>query len=264
MKFNGDTRVKIPATIQFLRLGYKYQSLRKADIDFATKIFINRFKPALEKINGRKFSYDEIKSILSEINSVINNNDMDKEFYNLLINPLDSIKLIDFDNFANNDFTVVDKLSFSIIEGTEEDVFRPDVNILINGIPLCFLEVKKTNNDAGIQKEFDRMVNQRLKNKDFKKFFNMIQVVSFSNNMEYEDADAAEEVKAGLFYTTPNGQKTSFSFFREDDENYLINYPYIKIAEDKKKDLVKGCGYDKKEADTPEFKDNLYTMYDTL
>ena len=59
-KFNEDTRVKIPATIQFLRLGYNYQSLRDADIDFQTKIFKNRLKPALERINGRAFSYDEI------------------------------------------------------------------------------------------------------------------------------------------------------------------------------------------------------------
>ena len=54
--FNEDTRVKIPATIQFLRLEYNYQSLKAddIDIDFNTKIFVNRFKPALETINGRK------------------------------------------------------------------------------------------------------------------------------------------------------------------------------------------------------------------
>ena len=27
-KFNEDTRVKIPATIQFLKIGYNYQSLK--------------------------------------------------------------------------------------------------------------------------------------------------------------------------------------------------------------------------------------------
>ena len=32
--FNEDTRVKFPATIQFLRLGYEYQSLKDATIDF--------------------------------------------------------------------------------------------------------------------------------------------------------------------------------------------------------------------------------------
>lgn len=30
--FNEDSRVKIPATIQFLRLGYDYQSLKADDI----------------------------------------------------------------------------------------------------------------------------------------------------------------------------------------------------------------------------------------
>lgn len=52
--FNEDTRVKIPATLQFLRIGYKYQSLKDSDIDFNTKVFINRFKPAIEKLNDRR------------------------------------------------------------------------------------------------------------------------------------------------------------------------------------------------------------------
>ena len=186
MIFNEDTRVKIPATIQFLRLGYNYQSLKNADVDFNTKIFINRFKPALERINNKSFSYDEIKAILTDINNVIRNNDLGKEFYNWLINPLEKVKLIDFDDIENNDFAVVDELPFNIQEGTEEGSFRPDINILINGIPLAFLEVKKPNNDGGIQKEFDRMINKRLKNPDYKKFFNLIQFVSFSNNMEYD------------------------------------------------------------------------------
>ena len=256
-RFNEDTRVKIPATIQFLRLGYEYQSLKDADIDFGTKIFINRFKPALEKINGRKFSYDEIKDLLNTILSIIKNNDLGKEFYNWLVNPLDKVKLIDLDDYTNNDFAVVDELPFSVVEGTEEGSFRPDINILINGIPLAFLEVKKPNNDGGIQKEFDRMINKRLVNPEYKKFFNMIQMVSFSNNMEYEDSDDVEDVRAGSFYTTPNGTNTSFSFFREDDENYLIQYPYREITMDTVKAVTKDCGYNPREASSPEFKENL-------
>lgn len=255
--FNEDTRVKIPATIQFLRLGYDYQSMRDADIDFNTKIFINRFKPALENINGREFSFDEIKELLMDINNVIKNNDMGKEFYTRLVNPLEKVKLIDYDDWTKNDFAVVDELPFSIVAGTEEGSFRPDINILINGIPLAFLEVKKPNNEGGIQKEFDRMLNQRLKNPDYKKFFHMIQLVSFSNNMEYEEADDAEDVKAGSFYTTPNGMNTSFSFFREDDELYHLDYPYKEISMDTIKYVMKDCGYKQSEADTPEFAQNL-------
>lgn len=255
--FNEDTRVKIPATIQFLRLGYDYQSLKDADIDFQTKIFMNRFKPALEKVNGRNFSYDEIKEILMDINNVIKNNDLGKAFYNWLINPLDKVKLIDFEDISKNDFAVVDELPYCIMEGTESGSFRPDINILINGMPLSFLEVKKPNNDGGIQKEFERMINQRLRNPEYKKFFHMLQFISFSNNMEYEDADDAEDVKAGSFYTTPNGQNTGFSFFREDDEMYHLNYPYKEVSDDMVKFIMRDCGYDPKVADTPEFLENL-------
>ncbi|MDQ7864032.1 hypothetical protein RCO48_31990 [Peribacillus frigoritolerans] len=63
--------MKIPATIQFLRLGYEYQSLKNGEIDSDTKIFINRFKPAIEKINKREFSQEEILSLIAEIHSVL-------------------------------------------------------------------------------------------------------------------------------------------------------------------------------------------------
>lgn len=259
LKFNEDTRVKIPATIQFLKIGYNYQSLKdeNLDIDFNTKIFINRFKPAIEKINNKELSYDEIKSLLDEINGLIKNNDLGKEFYFRLINPQDKLKLIDFENIENNDFAVVDELPFSITPDSDVGSFRPDINILINGMPLAFLEVKKPNNEGGIQKEFKRMINDRLKNSEFKKYFNLIQMVSFSNNMEYEDSDEAEDVRAGSFYTTPNGNNTSFSFFREDDEMYNINYPYVDIDEDIIKNVTKDLGYSKTECDSSEFKENL-------
>ncbi|MCM1136275.1 MAG: DEAD/DEAH box helicase family protein [Clostridium sp.] len=259
--FNEDTRVKIPATVQFLRLEYDYQSLKAddIDIDFSTKIFVNRFKPAIEAINGRRFTYDEIKAIITDIHNVLKNNDLGKEFYSWLVNPQDKVKLIDFDNIAKNDFAVVDELPFSVTPGTEEGSFRPDINILINGMPIAFLEVKKPNNDGGIQKEFDRMINKRLRNPDYRKFFNLIQFVSFSNNMEYEEDDDAEDVKAGSFYTTPNGNNTSFSFFREDNEQYHMNYPYKDIDMDTIKFVMKDCGYNPAEADTPEFAKNLRT-----
>ena len=216
--FNEDTRVKIPATLQFLRLGYQYQSMNDSDIDFNTKIFINRFKPALEKINGRSFSNGEVRNVLDEIHTLIRSNDLGREFYKRLNDVVSDVKLIDFDNVLNNDFAVVDELPFAIEKDTDDGSFRPDINILINGMPIAFLEVKKPNNEGTIQAEFNRMLNVRLKNPAYRKYFNLIQFVSFSNNMNYEndESDATELVKSGSFYTTPNGVKTSFSFFRED------------------------------------------------
>ena len=56
--FNEDTRVKIPATLQFLRLGYQYQSMNDSDIDFNTKISLTVLSQPL-KINGRSFSMEK-------------------------------------------------------------------------------------------------------------------------------------------------------------------------------------------------------------
>ena len=259
LHFNEDTRVKFPATIQFLRLGYNYQSLKDGVVEFGTKIFINRFKPALEKINGHSIDMHDILLLIDELDNLLKNNDLGKEFYKRLTSTEHEIKLIDFDNIENNDFAVVDELPFSTKEGTEEGSFRPDINILINGIPLAFLEVKHPDNLGGIQVEFERMINKRLKNDDYKKFFNMIQIVSFSNNMEYEnsDDDIAEEVKAGSFYTTPNGTNTSFSFFREDIQGYHAGYKFKEIDIDTIKYVVKDGGYNPDETDTPEFETNL-------
>ena len=64
MIFIEDTRVKIPATLHFLKLGYNYQSIKDCDIDFRTKIFKERFKKALEKINNKVYSNAEIDTLL--------------------------------------------------------------------------------------------------------------------------------------------------------------------------------------------------------
>ena len=84
---------------------------------------------------------------------------MGKEFLRRLLDQTADIKLIDFDRPADNDFAIVDELTF----GPEaKGAFCPDITVLVNGIPLGFLEVKKPNNEGGIQKEFHRMIRQNL------------------------------------------------------------------------------------------------------
>lgn len=251
--FNEDTRVKIPAAIQFLRLGYEYQSLKDMEIDSETKIAVNRFKPALEKLNGKTYTLEETAQVLSEINSVIKNNDLGKEFYHWLIHHGHRPKLIDFEHPENNDFAIVCELWF----GEERTgSFRPDINILVNGIPLAFLEVKKPNNEGGIQREFRRMLNERLQIPEFRKYFNMFQLVAFSNNMPYEnddDAVSADEIRAGSFYSTPNGNNTTFQFFRDETPKMS---GFSDISLDTVKYVLKDNHYNASESDTPEFQVN--------
>ena len=179
--WNEDMRVKFPATIQFMRLGYEYQSLKDAEIHTETRIFLNRFVPSIQRINrGKDLTEEQILAEVEEIHNIIKNNDMGKEFLARLLDQTADIKLIDFTHPESNDFAIVDELTF----GPEaKGSFRPDVAVLVNGIPLGFLEVKKPNNEGGIQKEFHRMLDERLQVPEFKKYFNMLQFVTFSNNI---------------------------------------------------------------------------------
>lgn len=254
-EFNEDTRVKIPATIQFLRLGYKYMSLDSLNLHSESRIDFNLLKTALEKINKRHFEFNEVISIIEDILLKLKNNDLGKSFYERLLFPQGSVSLIDFDNIENNSFCIVDELVFG---PQNSGSFRPDITVLINGIPLAFLEVKKPNNKEGIQAEFKRMLNERLQVKEYVKYFNMLQLIAFSNNMEYENDDdnvAPEGIKAGSFYTTPNGKQTSFSFFREESQRT----DFEDISPDYIKYVLKDNNYSPIVYDTPEFQTNLET-----
>ncbi|MFA5298733.1 MAG: DEAD/DEAH box helicase family protein, partial [Lutibacter sp.] len=120
-------------------------------------------------------------------------------------------KLIDFEDFDKNTFNVVTELTYK----KDEDEFRPDIILLINGMPLVFIEVKKPNNKDGILAERER-INTRFQNKKFRKFVNITQLMVFSNNMEYDDGSSSPI--EGAFYASPSYYKPNFNYFREEEK----------------------------------------------
>ena len=52
------------------------------------------------------------------------------------------IKLIDFDNYENNKFKVVNQLTVEYTNNGKSENRRPDVLLYVNGIPLCIIELK--------------------------------------------------------------------------------------------------------------------------
>ncbi|HEY5591039.1 MAG TPA: DEAD/DEAH box helicase family protein, partial [Paludibacter sp.] len=153
------------------------------------------------------------------ISLAIDSEDLGQKFFQMLT-ARSGIKLIDFsspENFKkNNSFHVVTELTYK----NGEDEFRPDITLLINGMPLAFIEVKKPNNREGILAERDR-INTRLRNKKFRKFINLSQVLVFSNNMEY-DSESIVPIQ-GAFYSTTSYQKAEFNCFREEISFNLDN-----------------------------------------
>ncbi|MCD4819343.1 MAG: DEAD/DEAH box helicase family protein [Candidatus Cloacimonetes bacterium] len=208
MKFNEDTRVKIPSILHLCRLGFKYISLKDASWNEDTNIFTDIFIESVLKINDN-LDEDEAYRFLQDVSLLLDNEDLGKAFYEKLINN-SGIELIDFENFENNSFHVVTELTYK--NGDEE--FRPDIILLINGMPLVFIEVKKPNNRDGILAERNR-INKRFQNKKFRKFVNITQLMVFSNNMEYSPEDV--EPLQGAFYASPSYSKPIFNYFREEE-----------------------------------------------
>lgn len=220
MTFNEDSRVKIPSILHLCRLGYKYLSLKDAVWDPETNIFTEIFKESIIKINP-SFDQDEAERLLVDTSLLLDNEDLGKAFYKKLTSE-SGIKLIDFDNFENNTFNVVTELTYK----NGDDEFRPDIIILINGMPLSFIEVKKPNNRDGIIAERER-INKRFQNKKFRKYVNITQLVVFSNNMEYDNEDI--EPLQGAFYASPSYKKPVFNYFREEEK---LDLTKILINED--------------------------------
>ena len=249
MEYSENTRVKIPALVHLTRLGYKYLSLKeeKQFIHENTNIFRNVFNNSINKINNIDLSIEETDKIIEELEILLSNDDLGKAFYNILLNGFNGIKLIDFEDENNNYFNMVTELTYK--NGEEE--FRPDIILLLNGMPLSFIEVKKPNNREGILAERKRILT-RFQNKKFKKFVNLTQILVFSNNNEY-DEESIVPIQ-GAFYATSSYEKIFFNCFREEDT--LISQKLKEIDEDDENKILIDTNYVSIKG-TSEFNTNL-------
>ncbi len=214
MVFSEDSRVKIPCILHLVRLGYRYLSLKNASWDEETNIFPELFRSAIARINPGVENGD-IDRLLTEVKLLLDNEDLGQAFYERLTER-SGIKLIDFANFDNNSFHVVTELTCK----NGDDEFRPDITLLINGMPLVFIEVKKPNNREGVLAERNRIIT-RSRNSRFRRFINITQLMVFSNNMEYEDG--SPQPIEGAFYASPSYDAPIFNYFREEEELNLAD-----------------------------------------
>jgi type I restriction enzyme R subunit len=208
MVFNEDSRVKIPCILHLVRLGYRYLSLKDATWDQDTNIFTDLFHSSLTRINPGIESPD-IARLLAELRLTLDNEDIGQAFYEK-ITRRSGIRIIDFENLSNNSFHVVTELPCK----SGDDEFRPDITLLVNGLPLAFIEVKKPNNQEGVLAERNRII-ARCKNTRFRRFINLTQLMIFSNNMEYDD-ESPQPIE-GAFYATASYDTPIFNYFREED-----------------------------------------------
>lgn len=231
-QFSEATRVQMPAMVHFTRIGYTYFGKLSEDkngtvYDGDTNILLSVFEQQFKKLNP--CHEGEYFQVLKDIRKELNDDDLGRGFYNRL-KAVSPIKLIDFNNIGNNTFHFT--AEFTCKNGQDE--FRPDITLFINGLPLCFVEVKKPNNHGGMLAESERMNKERFPNKKFRRFINITQLMIFSNNMEYDALGGIVPIQ-GAFYCTGARSYSPFNCFREENPNGLkiapfhLNYPYKDI-----------------------------------
>ena len=224
-KFNEATRVQMPAMVHLTRLGYGYIGKINEDMagsvyDPDTNILIDVFKQQFERLNPS--AQGEFAQTLRAIRQELTNDDLGKSFYKRLT-TVSPVRLIDFDNPQNNSFHFTAELTCK----NGQDEFRPDITLFVNGLPLCFIEVKKPNNHGGIVAESKRMNLERFPNRKFRRFINITQLMIFSNNMEYDTMGGIVPIQ-GAFYCTAARESAPFNCFREENPSSLPVTPFIK------------------------------------
>lgn len=224
-KFNEATRVQMPAMVHLTRLGYGYIGKISEDMagsvyDPDTNILIDVFKQQFERLNPS--AQGEFAQTLRAIRQELTNDDLGKSFYKRLT-TVSPVRLIDFDNPQNNSFHFTAELTCK----NGQDEFRPDITLFVNGLPLCFIEVKKPNNHGGMVAESKRMNLERFPNRKFRRFINITQLMIFSNNMEYDTMGGIVPIQ-GAFYCTAARESAPFNCFREENPSSLPVAPFIK------------------------------------
>lgn len=240
-KFNEATRVQMPAMVHLTRLGYSYFGKINEDMagnvyDPDTNILIDVFKQQFEFLNPS--AKGEFGQTFRAIRQELANDDLGKSFYKRLTTA-SPVRLIDFENPQNNSFHFT--AEFTCKNGQDE--FRPDITLFVNGLPLCFIEVKKPNNHGGIVAESKRMNHERFQNRKFRRFINITQLMIFSNNMEYDTMGGIVPIQ-GAFYCTAARESAPFNCFREENPSnlpiapFIKEYPYENIKQDDEKRIL--------------------------
>lgn len=240
-KFNEATRVQMPAMMHLTRLGYSYFGKINEDMagnvyDPDTNILIDIFKQQFEFLNPS--AKGEFGQTFRAIRQESANDDLGKSFYKRLTTA-SPVRLIDFENPQNNSFHFT--AEFTCKNGQDE--FRPDITLFVNGLPLCFIEVKKPNNHGGMVAESKRMNHERFPNRKFRRFINITQLMIFSNNMEYDTMGGIVPIQ-GAFYCTAARECAPFNCFREENPSnlpiapFIKEYPYENIKQDEEKRIL--------------------------
>lgn len=139
---------------------------------------LENFRKQLEKFNNIKFSNEEFTKILTHLagGSIFEKSKKLRDKFELPKEngKIEYIKFIDKENVENNIFQVTNQIT---IKGLYEN--RYDVTILVNGLPLVQIELKKKT--VQLKKAFYQVQRYQRHSYSYKALFQYIQIFVISN-----------------------------------------------------------------------------------
>lgn len=213
---------------QLVKQGYEYLKL-EANINHEEQL-INNLRKQIENLNNIKFSDQEWSRLYNqyiankETNSVVKRTEIiqNNYIYELALdnNKTKNIKLIDKDNIFNNYIQVINQ--FVNNDGKYKN--RYDVTILINGLPLIHIELKRRG--IHLKEAFNQI--ERYKNDSFWSrdgLFNYVQIFVISNGTStkyYSNTTRYLHIKNQV-YKSKTSSSYEFTNYWADAKNQIID-----------------------------------------
>ena len=167
---------------------------------------LRNFKKQLEKLNNISLNHAEFKAIVNYLNegSVFEKAKKLRGKYELLRgNKIVYISFLNQKNWLNNIFQVTNQVTFK-----KTHTNRYDVDILINGLPLVHIELKRRG--VELKKAFNQI--NRYREHSFHGLFDYVQIFIISN------------IENTRYYANNKNLSYKFTFTWKDIDNTNINH----------------------------------------
>jgi type I restriction enzyme R subunit len=187
--------------------------------NYSQIVLVNRLRNAIAKINteipldAQEAAVQKVLRIASP--ELLHNNE---EFHRLLVEKVKipyqqngyershEIALIDFENTANNQFTVVNQ--YTIIENNQNK--RPDVLLFVNGLPLVVIELKNAaNENANIKSAYQQIQTYKT---IIPSLFTYNAICILSDGLECKAGSVSADLSRYTTWKTADGIKEASRF----------------------------------------------------
>ena len=249
--FNEETLENI--TMEILK-ELEYECINGYEMertDYSKVILEDDLINAIYKINSN-VTDEQVTEVVRQIKNLEHNNTVlnNKQFTKYLLEgcqvPINengetrykTIKIVDFDNISNNTFKAINQ--YTIIEHSEK---RPDIIILINGLPLVVVELKSTvREDVKLIDGYNQLKGYQEVHIPTLFYYNQFMIVSdgvqaragtitspWSRFSEWKKIEADDEVTENM----PTHKTLFYGMLRKDRLLDIINN-YVLWSDDSK------------------------------